>query len=377
MPKVSIIIPFYEVKEFVARCLDSICAQTLSDIEIICVDDCGMDGSADIVKRYAALDERIHVYTNPRNLGISAARNLGIEKSTGEYMGFVDSDDWVETDFFERLYSSAKRNGAEVAIGNVRKIIDGVYADEPTWVSLILEKIETESFSEANLKKMVSRTNVVWNKIFSRDLIMRNEIRFFEGLYFEDNPFTILAIVKAGKVCLVKDVFYNYVIRRGSVTDANATSRKVFDIFEIMKKTKESFSRKRIREIPGYEHYYLELLAYFLFSFFRGMVPESHKKEFFHRMREEFSHLDFFEREFLLKTSRDFRDFCLNQDYESFIDQERRGHAERSMQGEKELLRTILGTRYVSFIKLFNGLFPQHSKRRDRIRKMYKLLKMS
>ena len=113
MPKVSVIIPVYNTEKYLEKCLDSVCNQTLSDIEIICVDDCSTDNSLNILKEYAQKDNRIKLIEFKENKGAAAARNEGIKAATGEYIGFIDSDDYPETDsYYEQLYTKAKQENA-------------------------------------------------------------------------------------------------------------------------------------------------------------------------------------------------------------------------------------------------------------------------
>ena len=115
-PKISVIIPCYNVEKYLRECLDSVVNQTLKDIEIICVNDGSTDGTQKILEEYAQKDDRILLINKP-NGGLSLARNTGMEKMRGEYVAFLDSDDWVDLDFYEKLYNAAKQNGADSAIG--------------------------------------------------------------------------------------------------------------------------------------------------------------------------------------------------------------------------------------------------------------------
>ena len=114
MPRVSVIIPVYNVAPYLPRCLDSVVGQTLRDIEIICIDDCSADGSAAILAEYAAHDSRIKVVPFEQNRGVSAARNAGLDVATGEWIGFVDGDDKIDLDFFEKLYAQASATDADI-----------------------------------------------------------------------------------------------------------------------------------------------------------------------------------------------------------------------------------------------------------------------
>ena len=113
MPLVSIIIPCYNVAAFMKKCLDTVCAQTLRDIEIICINDGSTDGTPDILREYEAADERIRIINQP-NAGVAAARNAGLDAACGKYIGFADPDDYVSPVMFQRLYLAAEQYGAEL-----------------------------------------------------------------------------------------------------------------------------------------------------------------------------------------------------------------------------------------------------------------------
>ena len=113
MPKVSIIIPFYNTEKYIGKCLETVVNQTLDDIEVICVNDCSTDNSLDVVYDFANKDKRIKVINNPLNMKQGASRNIGIKMATGEYIGFIDSDDWIDLDYFEKLYVAVKKHNPD------------------------------------------------------------------------------------------------------------------------------------------------------------------------------------------------------------------------------------------------------------------------
>ena len=117
MPKVSVLVPIFNVEQYLEECLDSIVNQTLEDIEIICINDGSTDSSLKIIKKYAKNDPRF-VIIDKKNSGYGDSMNMGLKKATGEYIGIVESDDWIEHDMFEQLYKSASENDAEVVKAN-------------------------------------------------------------------------------------------------------------------------------------------------------------------------------------------------------------------------------------------------------------------
>ena len=118
MCKISIIVPVYNTEKYLEKCLNSLISQTLEDIEILCINDGSTDNSIKILEQYANRDSRIKII-NKKNAGVSAARNTGISQAKGEYLGFVDSDDYVDLNFYEKLYNTAKEYNASIAVAGI------------------------------------------------------------------------------------------------------------------------------------------------------------------------------------------------------------------------------------------------------------------
>lgn len=205
MTDISIIVPVYNTEEYLQKCLDSLTNQTIKNIEIICINDGSTDNSLKILENNATKDSRIKII-NQENKKQGAARNAGMNIATGEYIGFVDSDDWVDLDFYEKLYKAAKKYNFDIALGtNVRvkkhqqkKRID--ITEEKKYIT-IQEKFDA---------------NIQWknpcptNKIYKKDLFTNHDIRWSEGVYCEDRIFTLKAIYYANGVVTVPGVNYYY-----------------------------------------------------------------------------------------------------------------------------------------------------------------------
>ena len=217
--KVSVIVPCYNAEKFLDKCLDSLIGQTLKDIEIICVNDCAKDSTASILEKYAKQDNRIKIITHEKNQGLSAARNSGMAIATGEYIGFVDSDDFVELTMMEKLYSKAVKKDADLVIGNVflyfadtRKT--QVFRDERffTYLSGRVFKFEDQP-------SLVSCIGA-WDRIYKRELITENNLQFPVGMIYEDQPFSIQAMACAKRITTVSEPLYYYRKNSGgSITD--------------------------------------------------------------------------------------------------------------------------------------------------------------
>lgn len=222
MAKVSIIIPVYNVESYLRRCLDSVVNQTLKDIEIILVNDGSTDGSLAICEEYAKNDDRIKIVTR-KNGGLSAARNTGLEHATSEYIGFIDSDDWVDTNFFEELYKTATENDCDIAFGDiVRK------GEKKHKIRLNIQKVEiAETFEDKLALAQGIKNPGVWNKIYKRYLF--DNLRFEEGIYYEDGEFTIKVMHKCNKVASVPNIYYYYFVNPTSIVKSKPTLKKIHD----------------------------------------------------------------------------------------------------------------------------------------------------
>jgi len=217
--KISVVIPVYNSEKYIAQCLDSILNQSLKDIEIICVNDGSTDNSLDILNEYASNDNRIKIISqiNTGN-GAGSARNRGIENSKGEYISFIDSDDYIEKDYLQKLYETAKECNADVACSGVIKEIGNEHK-----IQLKFSEIKVSDNPDDNLKLSKSLPfPYPWNKIYKREFIVSYGIKYVENIYFEDLIFTPLVITKAEKLISVPDVFYHYMERENSVVTTNS-----------------------------------------------------------------------------------------------------------------------------------------------------------
>lgn len=212
MCKISVVIPVYNVEKYLGRCLDSIINQTFEDLEIICIDDGSTDNSLLILRSYVNKDSRI-IVVSQRNQGISAVRNKGIDMAKGEYISFIDSDDWIDTDFFEKLYSSAVANNADIAAAGIIRL--NKYRKR-----FLVKYDKTETAVEPNIKFElcdVPDRNYVWNKIYKLEKIRKNNLRFKEGVFYEDIIFTPQALYSLEKLVAVPQTFYYYWKTKNSI----------------------------------------------------------------------------------------------------------------------------------------------------------------
>lgn len=212
MTKISIIVPVYNVEKYLRKCLDSLINQTLKDIEIICINDGSTDKSLEILEEYKNRDSRI-ILLNQENSGQSIARNNGIKKATGEYIGFVDPDDWVDLDYYEKLYNAASTNDTDIAVGGIIRVT-GIKKKK-------FLNFEKETLTDnTNLKFElcdVPEKSYVWNKIYKTEKLKEIGLEFEKGIFYEDCIFTPQALFYLGKIATVPNIYYYY-LRRGNST---------------------------------------------------------------------------------------------------------------------------------------------------------------
>lgn len=220
-PKVSVIIPAYNTENYIASCLHSLVAQTLKEIEIIVVDDGSTDFTASKVREIASLDARIKLFSQS-NQKQGAARNRGIEIATGEYIGFVDSDDWVSYDYFEKLYDAAKRHDADIALATNVRIGNGktkkrLEIEKEVFVQTLQDRIDISR---------QAKNPCPTNKIYRRELLLAHNIFYPEGIYCEDKLFTMQALYYANGLVTVPETFYYYFRNPHSTVLSQSQSRK-------------------------------------------------------------------------------------------------------------------------------------------------------
>jgi glycosyltransferase involved in cell wall biosynthesis len=202
--KISIIVPVYNTEKFLRKCLDSAVGQTLKDIEIICVNDGSPDNSHIILETYEQTG-LIRVI-NQKNAGLSAARNTGINAANGEYIAFLDSDDWVDADFYGKLYTTAKKYDADIAAGGIKRIRNLKWKYHLKFAQQELLTDIDEKFFKCGIPEKC----YVWNKIYRLSKLKEHSLKFEEGIVYEDKVFTPQALYFLDKLVTVPDTYYNY-----------------------------------------------------------------------------------------------------------------------------------------------------------------------
>lgn len=259
MEKVSIIMPAYNVENTIGRAIDSVLKQTYKEIELVIIDDGSTDKTVDIIHHYKSRDSRIK-YVTIQNSGVSIARNLGIEMASGDYLMFLDSDDFFSHEAVSNLLKISIEHSADMVSGSYKKIEPDKEFDENTWLKAGVytkDKLEKEIypnlFSSKSLKDLVPLT--FCTKIYSSELIKNNKIKFTPNIKIgEDNLFSIKCFLKTNKFIYVpNNHFYNYVTNYNSVTNnyiKNCWEDQKEYLFELEKLSKQNPEYNLIQQIP-------------------------------------------------------------------------------------------------------------------------------
>ena len=205
MPKVSVIIPVFNVAQYLERCLDSLIHQTLKDIEIICIDDCSTDNSLEILHNYANKDSRVKVIAFDTKQNAAIARNAGLKVATGEYLGFVDSDDFVDLDFYEKLYNKAIETDADIVKASTLIVnVDG--------------SLRKSNLNDVIRQNKMNFTGQWGSAIYRHEMIQKEVIRFpNECPKAQDIVFLNRCLIAAKKIELLDEPYYHYIRRKNSL----------------------------------------------------------------------------------------------------------------------------------------------------------------
>ncbi len=213
MPQISIIIPVYNVARYLPQCLDSVIAQTMREIEIICVNDCSTDDSLAILEGYAAKDARFKVISKPENSGLSATRNVGIDNASGQYLMFIDSDDYIDVTLCKKVYDLVEEQQADLVIYDYHVFVDG----SPVSANSKVEKSQLAEMDSQNRLALLRLKSFSWTKFVRSDIMRGLGIRFPEGRVYEDIPVYWQLVIQVPRISLLPEKLYYYRQRSGSI----------------------------------------------------------------------------------------------------------------------------------------------------------------
>lgn len=268
-PYISVIVPIYNVEEYLEKCLNSLVNQTLKNIEIILVDDGSKDKSSKIIEEYVKKYENVKSFTK-ENGGLSSARNYGLNYANGEYIAFVDSDDWIELDMYEKMYQKAISNNFDMVVCNVKYIY-------PKRIKNAYSNIEHDIIDKEKLKnEMIKIYPVAWNKLYKKTLFDKN-IRFKLNVWFEDVEFIYRLYPYINSIGVVKSHSYNYLQRKGAIT--SIYDKRLYNYIDNWDGIIEFYKKNKL-----YKKYQDELeysyVRYLYATFVKRLANAKNKEEF-------------------------------------------------------------------------------------------------
>ena len=252
MEKISVIIPVYGVEAYIYKCLNSVVNQTFKNMEIIIVDDGSKDNSMKIIEENFH-DERIKVY-HKENGGLASARNYGIKKAHGDYLFFVDSDDYLELNCLEEMYNQIKKDQVNLVICDYYKLYEDGNKEH---INIIPHFID-------NIKSSVTSMPGAVCKLIKKELFDQYKIEFLENHYFEDNAIMPFLCAVAGKFSYIEKPFYYYLQRNGSILNKTYYDKKWEDIFDSLENLYHKFDEYQLLDKYHYEleYVYIEYLLH-------------------------------------------------------------------------------------------------------------------
>lgn len=235
--KISVIVPVYNVEEYLEKCLNSLVNQTLKDIEIIVVNDGSPDNSQQIIDKYAKKYKNIKAYSKP-NGGLSDARNFGIQKATGEYIIFIDSDDYVAPEMLEKMYKKAMDDKLDIVVCNSINVY-------PNGVEVIVKS--NNNYSEDTVKNYLLAPPMAVIRLYKKELF--DTIKFKKGIYYEDLELTPKLVKCTKNIGFIDEAFYYYLQRDGSIMKQKEFNAKMLDIFTVLESNKKDLEKQYKDEI--------------------------------------------------------------------------------------------------------------------------------
>ena len=270
--KISIIVPCYNVEKWVGHCLDSLIGQTLSDIEIICIDDKSTDNTLKILKQYSKKDNRIKVVCNTQNCGLSETRNHGMRYANAPYIMFCDSDDWFADNMCEKMYNAITTNNADMAICGTEVIYEANHdrkSDDDVYFAISHRGTLPLTPDIQNAYSVCAP-----NKIYKREIIQKHDVWFPHGLKYEDNYFYHVYCLWVNNVAFVADKLYKYRRRAGSIMN-NTYSEKTLNLNPLNIAIEWFKYAKAHNKLNGREDWFW---GHFCYNMFRDTLAYSGKK---------------------------------------------------------------------------------------------------
>ena len=297
---ISVILPIYQVENYIEECLNSILTQTYEDIEIICINDCSMDNSITIVKEYMKKDKRVRLVNHSENRGLGGARNTGIDSANGEYILFVDSDDYIHKTMVEKLYHALKEYNADASVCGMMLFTDRDQKAETTfhYDELAIHKLYNIS-SDKELLTNLWPSAV--NKLFSLAKIREYNIRFKERILYEDHTFFYEYFLKSDNFAYIKEPLYFYRKARPLSITSGVTGREN-EIFKIIGYISDIFNNNFCKQVA--DRLSMKIAIRLLYE--RRWVFVSHDYAYYKYLKEVSQYLSKYDKNYLLRCKDSF-----------------------------------------------------------------------
>lgn len=344
MYDVSVIIPVYNVEKYLEECLDSVCNQTLANIEIVCVNDGSTDGSLDILNAYAEKDGRIKVLSQS-NQGLGASRNNGLKESSGKYIYFLDSDDYIDLSCLEKLVDNIVSNDSDMVLFKLQSFDDNKNLHKRGMgfkIDKIFGEIDYDNFTFTyhDVKRHVMNSDFSsCLKLYKRQLI--ESFEFPVGLSFEDVPVHVEVMLNAERISFVPESLYYY---RSNPNSISNTSSNGFDIFKVI---------DLVEDYLKDNNYYDELedeFIYFKIGQILRYIVSTDSEDYFNKAKEEFANIEIKnEKSIKRKYLKQYYDVLASDDYSQFLDKSNEKNNNSSDQKSTSFNRLLKLIRNIRF----------------------------
>ncbi|MCH8903145.1 MAG: glycosyltransferase family 2 protein [Bacteroidetes bacterium] len=279
-PILSVIVPVFNTENYLDKCLDSIANQTLTDIEIIVVNDCSPGDTGAVMERFLN-DDRISYIKLSKNGGLGTARNEGMRKASGKYITFCDSDDWVDLYLYEEMCSSLERSQAEIAICGIVKEFE--YEAESVVKCHYDKEIELDNITAFRIMTFqysygITITPSASNKVINREFLVRNKVAFLENTYYEDLHYSFQIMLLANKVVCIPKHHYHYFRRTNSIV-ISVSKKHIENFYFVFNCIRKWLQDVELYEVHKYNYYkfgerFYNLIIRQIFEFEKDVVVQ-------------------------------------------------------------------------------------------------------
>ncbi len=281
MVKLSILVPIYNVEQYLPQCLDSLCAQTLKSLEIICINDGSTDASGAILDEYVKNHSNI-VVINKKNSGYGDSMNRGLEAATGEYIGIVESDDFIDENAFEKLYELAKKHDADIVKANYYYHSE----DNDEVHEVVREQKLHKPMTISDDYKILLEEPGIWSGIYRREFLLNKKIRFrtTPGASYQDTGFFFKTLCAAEKIVYTKDAFLHY-----RVDNANSSVKSLEKVNYVVEEYADIEKYLKSCEVSDEVKYTIQAAKFGAFHWNLQRLPKDLAQEFIKTIKDEFS----------------------------------------------------------------------------------------